>query len=280
MLREDAALPPAGVSLAVDVDRVGRARGQIRQLRAQADARWRPSIGNRQHWPPARWGSGAPAAASGLTAMLREPATYRNPGVPDEQRASRGAGIALVGSVKSAAMVEVVARGQRVDEWARAFRAWVRSVLSTSVGPWSARSAAVATAILIGDRTGLAQDDEERLQEAGTYHVIAISGGNIAILTMLLLVRRRGGCGTSPRFELPPRCRSRAPCYGRVTGPAPSVDRAIAAAVLFLSGRLLRIARRGRSTCSPSRRRWASAGRLLRSLIPVSSSRLARRSAF
>ena len=41
--------------------------------------------------------------------------------------------------------------------------------------------------------------DEERLQAAGTYHVIAISGGNIAILTMLLLYR--GEVVWSCRFE-------------------------------------------------------------------------------
>ena len=45
----------------------------------------------------------------------------------------------------------------------------------------------IATAILIGDRGGLSDDTERRLQEAGTYHVIAISGGNIAILVGVLL---------------------------------------------------------------------------------------------
>ena len=43
------------------------------------------------------------------------------------------------------------------------------------------------TAILIGDRAGLNDEVQRRLQEAGTYHVIAISGGNIAILAGLLL---------------------------------------------------------------------------------------------
>ena len=42
-------------------------------------------------------------------------------------------------------------------------------------------------AILIGDRGSLDPDVEQRLQEAGTYHVIAISGGNIAILAGLIL---------------------------------------------------------------------------------------------
>ena len=35
------------------------------------------------------------------------------------------------------------------------------------------------TAVLIGDRTGLPDEIRTRLQAAGTYHVIAISGGNI-----------------------------------------------------------------------------------------------------
>ena len=41
-------------------------------------------------------------------------------------------------------------------------------------------------AIMIGDRAGLTADEERRLQDAGTYHVIAISGGNLAILAALL----------------------------------------------------------------------------------------------
>ncbi len=45
----------------------------------------------------------------------------------------------------------------------------------------------MAVAILIGDRGSLDPDVEQRLQEAGTYHVIAISGGNIAILAALIL---------------------------------------------------------------------------------------------
>ncbi len=49
------------------------------------------------------------------------------------------------------------------------------------------RAAAIVAAIVIGDRAGLDNETERRLQEAGTYHVIAISGGNIAILAGLTL---------------------------------------------------------------------------------------------
>ena len=159
--------------------------------------------------------------------------------MPDERRALARRGVALVGSVKSAAMVDVVSRASSPAEWASAFRAWVRSVLAATVAPWSDRSAGVAAAIAIGDRTGLAEDDEERLQAAGTYHVIAISGGNIAILTLLLLGAGRW-LGAPPRFGAAVAIVVLL-AYGLVTGRAPSVDRAIAAAVLFLAGRLLEL---------------------------------------
>ena len=150
---------------------------------------------------------------------------------------SRAAASRSSGSVKSAALVDVVSRGSTMSEHAAAFRAWVRGVLGATVAPWSVRSAAVAAAISIGDRTGLAAADEERLQAAGTYHVIAISGGNIAILTILLLVVGRW-------LGLPARAVAVATiavllAYRQVTGSAASVDRAIAAAILFLAGRLL-----------------------------------------
>ena len=70
------------------------------------------------------------------------------------------------------------------------------TAVATGAGVAAGAEAAIATAILIGDRAGLDQDVEERLQRAGTFHVIAISGGNIAILTALILglLRTRRTC--------------------------------------------------------------------------------------
>ncbi len=255
-LREDAALTETGVSLVLDVREIeqcvpDRPHRAIHDSRPDRRSRQftihglTPSCATRGGVRLSVAGTLAPSAMGEwrkgrhvrVAASLREPTTYRNPGVPDEQRALARRGIALVGSVKSAAMVEIVAPGSRRDEWASSFRAWVRSVLSATVGPWSARSAGVAAAIAIGDRTGLAQDDEERLQAAGTYHVIAISGGNIAILTLLLVGAARW-LGASPRVGAAVAIVVLL-AYGQVTGPAPSVDRAISAAVLFLAGRLI-----------------------------------------
>ena len=135
-----------------------------------------------------------------LPATLRRPARYLNAGVPDGERALARRGVALVGTVKSGALVEVVAPGGWASEAAGAIRAAVRTAMARHVTSLDDQSGAVATAILIGDRAALAPDEERRLQEAGTYHVIAISGGNIALLTGLLLAV----LWASPAFAAPP----------------------------------------------------------------------------
>lgn len=225
-LGEDASAGPLGWSLLLDVDEV---RGR------HTSGGVRLSVG----------GSAADAAAGAwragrrvrLPAILRKPTRYGDPGVPDDVRALARRGVVLIGSVKSAALVEVVDAGSVVDEAAAAARRWARLRLSRYVGRWSGQSAAIAAAILIGDRSGLSDDDQRRLQEAGTYHVIAISGGNIAILTTMLLVGMR-------LAGVPGRAAAAVSVgvllfYGRLTGASPSVSRAVAAACVYLAGRAL-----------------------------------------
>ena len=131
-----------------------------------------------------------------MPVTFRESARYLNPGVPDQHRMSMWGGTSLLGSVKSALLVDVVDAGGWWSETAARARARVRERVDRSVGRFDQRSAGVVTAVLIGDRAGLAPDDRRRLQEGGTYHVIAISGGNIAILSgALILVFRVWGCG-------------------------------------------------------------------------------------
>jgi competence protein ComEC len=170
-------------------------------------------------------------------ALLRRPARYLNEGLPDQERVLARRGVSLVGSIKSASLVEVVGRARWWEEAAARVRARARSALARHVRARSDQSAAIATAILIGDRAGLSVETEQRLQEAGTYHVIAISGGNIAILTGLLIgvmalagVRGRvawlGGMGVLA-------------AYGVIASGGPSVLRATLMAVVYLGVRLI-----------------------------------------
>ena len=172
-----------------------------------------------------------------VPAFLRRPSAYLNPGTPDERPALARKGIVLVGSVKSAALVEVVARGNLLSETAAALRAAIRRRLNDRVGKSDPRAAGVTSAVLIGDRSGLSPDDERRLQDAGTYHVIAISGGNIAILAVLsTLLARLFFIRPSPAAIVTALLLV---FYGAVASGAASVARAVTVAVLVLMARAL-----------------------------------------
>ena len=223
-LRSDAAPTQSGASLSVEVEGVqGReAPGGIvvtvvGSLAADRIADWR--AGRRVRMP----------------VQLRRPSRYLDPGVPDQERALARRGTRLVGSVKSGALVDVLARGNRLDEAMGAARAFSRRAIADAVGRWSPQSAAIVAAIVIGDRAGLDQDVQRRLQEAGTYHVIAISGGNIAILAGLLLTAFRvaGWLGRAAMLSAIVALAG----YARLVGDGASVDRATLMAVVYFGAR-------------------------------------------
>ncbi len=170
-------------------------------------------------------------------ATFRRPARYLNDGVPDVERDLALDGTTLFGSVKSGLLVDVETRGSRVQEITARVRQHVRQSVERWVAPHDAVSAAIVTAVLIGDRTGLPDEIRLRLQTAGTYHVIAISGGNIAIFAGLILAMLLV-CGVTGR-----------PAalvtlillvgYGQVVTAEASVWRATLMAVLYLGARVL-----------------------------------------
>lgn len=205
--------------------------------RARVGSEWRPvsgratiSIGGQSaSQAVASWTRGRRLAAP---VLVRRPQIWLNFGGPSErwQRLRRTADI--TGTVKSASLVEVHA-GSRASETGAAIRRFVRREIRRSVGPISGESAAVIVAILIGDRTSLDPATVRQLQRAGTYHVIAISGGNIAIVVVaslfllrLLFRSRRVVAILTTVFVLG---------YGAVVGDQASVERAVAAAVVVLA---------------------------------------------
>ncbi|MXY24555.1 MAG: DUF4131 domain-containing protein [Acidobacteria bacterium] len=222
----DAAPTTYGGSLTVAVS-------QIRH-----DGRWRPlegvvrlSVGGElvsDHI--ALWRNGRMIRAP---ATLRQPARYANPGTPDGLDRLYARGIHLIGSVKSALLVNVLAPAVPLEEWGARMRAAVRHSINATVGTYDLQSAAIVTAVLIGDRAGLDPEMTDRLQRAGTYHVIAISGGNIAILTalLLLLLRLAGLAGRLPAVIVIVSLLA----YGQVVASEPSVTRALFVAIVVLA---------------------------------------------
>lgn len=232
VLRDDAAVTAAGVSMTVDVHRIAVGSGE--HFRGTAGG-VRVSVGGasaagRQD----EWRGGRAIRAS---VWLRKPTGYGDPGVGDDVRSLARRGVVLLGTVKSGALVEPGGRGPVVQEAAASARRWARLQLARHVGRWDPRSGAIASAILIGDRSGLSGEDERRLQEAGTYHVIAISGGNIAILAAIVLVVLR-------TIRVRPDLAAALTIvvllfYGEVASGGASVSRAVTAACLFLGARVL-----------------------------------------
>jgi competence protein ComEC len=137
----------------------------------------------------------------------------------------------LSGSVKSAALVEVQ-RGAWWAELAGRARRRARVARARDQAPRDPEAAAVALAVLIGDRSGLDDGLVRRLQAAGTYHVISISGGNVVLLTALCFLAL-GLVLRAPRIvaALTLLCTL---AYGGLVAGDPSVARAITAASLYL----------------------------------------------
>ena len=171
-----------------------------------------------------------------ITAQVHPPSSYLDPGVADSRLILARRGTILIGSVKSGALVEICGRGPWFAALAARCRIFARRAIGGAVGRWSARSAAIVTAILIGDRAGLDEEIRERLQQAGTYHVIAISGGNIAILAGLAMsllrlcgAGRRTACAATSALLV---------CYAALVGGGASVVRATLMAVSYLLARM------------------------------------------
>ena len=165
----------------------------------------------------------------------RRPVRYLNEGVPDFERALALAGTTLFGTIKSGLLIEVVSNGGYLAELSADIRAHVRRSIERWIERHDPISAAIASAVLIGDRTGLPDETREALQAAGTYHVIAISGGNIAILAaaatlLLAVVTIRGRRAALIAIVV-------LSAYAIVITAGPSVWRATLMAILYFAAR-------------------------------------------
>ncbi|HVC18754.1 MAG TPA: DNA internalization-related competence protein ComEC/Rec2 [Vicinamibacterales bacterium] len=229
-LREDASPGERGVTIDLDVERltVGSA------TYATAGGVRATIVGTLAPDRAVAWTTGRRIR---VPVQLHRPARYLDPGVPDAELAMARRGTTLVGIVKSGALVDVVGKGSWPMEVAAAARRDARRAIARSVGRWSAGSAAIVAAIVLGDRAGLDQEMRRRLQEAGTYHVIAISGGNIAILAGLTLALFTWA-GLASRVASLAAIAVLAG-YALLVGGGASVTRATLMAVIYLAARAL-----------------------------------------
>jgi competence protein ComEC len=165
---------------------------------------------------------------------LRPPRTHATPGAADGVAAARRDGVAAFGYCKSARLVSV-------DEASRTGLARARAHARRQVAAFvpGAREQGLVRAMLIGDRAGLDAETLERFRAAGTYHVLALSGAQVAIVAGLLLALLRGA-GVGPGLAGPAAALSLAAYAAFVGGDAPVVRAAIMGGVVLL-GRSLEL---------------------------------------
>ncbi len=127
-----------------------------------------------------------------LTAKLRPALNYKNPGAWDYSGYLASIGISALGSAKAESAVFLPERaGMRLSAWRWSAR---RGVLETIHRVWAAPEAGLFDGVLIGDRQFISREVQLEFQRSGTYHLLVVSGMNIAILAFALfwLLRRIG----------------------------------------------------------------------------------------
>jgi competence protein ComEC len=171
-----------------------------------------------------------PALAQGqrltVEARLDRPVGFRNPGVFDYAAHLIRHGITVVGTAR-APRIEV--SGEDAPPWHVRVRRHATASMQASLPP---TSAALLAGLLLGERVDLPADVDAAFRRAGVYHVLAVSGFNVALVAatvwaLLALAR-------APRRVAALGALGIVVGFAAVVGPQPSVLRATLMAVLVL----------------------------------------------
>lgn len=238
----DAPLPPTHVAR-LGLPRVGRVEGRL----AAEPTRWAPDRtsllidAERAEGEPVEgriqvtaYGVAPPlTAGQRLAAELRlHPATgFRNPGTFDYAAHLAREGIRVVATARADSITPL-------DDPPPAWSVRVKRESVAAIGRGlPPASAALLAGLLLGDRTELPSDIDDAFRRAGVYHILAVSGFNVALLAAavwavcsLARLGRRVTAVTAIGVVV---------AFALVVGPEPSVLRATIMAVLVLTALLL-----------------------------------------
>lgn len=193
----------------------------------------------------------APATAEGLLPLtgrraevslrLRRPRNFGNPGAFDTAGSLAAQGIVATGFAKSARLVSLPPGQANASPRilaTRRFEALFERLYPARGGERGALSpeGAVLRASVLGGRVALPPATERALIASGVYHILAVSGLQVAVFGGSLLVLLR-------RTSLPPRLGLLAATlavllYAEIVAPSASVRRAVVAAVAGSASRL------------------------------------------
>jgi competence protein ComEC len=156
---------------------------------------------------------------------------FRNPGVFDYGAHLARSDIHVLGAGRAD---RVVPLEEAAPDWALRVRRRARAIMQDALPP---ASAALLGGLVLGDRTALPRDLDEAFRRAGVYHVLAVSGFNVALVAtsvfaLFVAVRgsRRLAAGAAMMAVL---------AFALVVGSEPSVLRATIMGVLVLGAVIL-----------------------------------------
>jgi competence protein ComEC len=172
-----------------------------------------------------------------LTAKLRLPRNFRNPGAFDYEGYLRSHGISTLASVKADEIeVQRGTSGSRLGFWRSRMR---QSILEhiRKRGLWTREDAALFASMIVGDDSLLLRDVREEFQQTGVYHLLVVSGMNVALLAFAVFWMAR-------RLRLPDWAASLLTIvlsvfYAYIAGMGVPIVRAVLMLSLFLIARLL-----------------------------------------
>lgn len=238
----EAPLPPDHVAR-LDLPMVVRIEGRL----AVEPTRWAPD--RTRLLIDAEQADGAPASGRiqvtvyGVPPPLTEgqrvaaplkvhPATgFRNPGTFDYAAHLAREGVRVVATARAESLTPL-------DDPSPPWAVRVRHASVTAMGrALPPTSAALLAGLLLGDRAELPRDIDDAFRRAGVYHVLAVSGFNVALLAAavwalcrLARLPRRASAATAIVVVIG---------FALVVGPSPSVLRAVVMAVLVLAALIL-----------------------------------------
>lgn len=221
----DATVRGGRTAVLLDVETV-EADGAIREIRGRA----RVDVGGETRVPEVLEGR-----RLALWAQLRLPRSSGTPGAYDPAEEARQKGVHALGYCKSAQLLEPSAEpgGAGLGATAARVRSRARKALLAHVLPGPEQ--ALVRAMVLGDQQAVDDDTADAFRAAGTYHVLAISGAQVALLASLLAwALARLGCPRVPGALL---LSLALVFYAELVGGNVPVARATAMAVVLLAGR-------------------------------------------
>jgi competence protein ComEC len=172
-----------------------------------------------------------------LIAKLRLPRNFRNPGAFDYEGYLHDHGISVLASVKTEDIETLPGpSGSLPGFWRSRIR---RSVLEHigNLGLWSHEDAALFAAMIVGDDSLLLRNVREEFQQTGVYHLLVVSGMNVALLAfaMFWLARRLH----LPQWAATIVTITLSLFYAYIAGMGVPITRAVLMLILFLVARLM-----------------------------------------